>query len=41
MVAKFPVEGNFLADSGYLTFDAFTRANPNANPLALRIFHKY
>ena len=33
---QFPVENNFLADKGYLTYSAFKRANADANPLAVR-----
>ena len=36
IVEKYPVEGNFLASKGYLTFDAFERANADANPAAVR-----
>lgn len=37
IVDQYPVEGNFLSSSGYLTFAAFEQANANANPLALRV----
>ena len=33
---NFPVEGNFLAAKGYLTYAAFSKANADANPLAVR-----
>ncbi|KAG7338859.1 hypothetical protein IV203_004759 [Nitzschia inconspicua] len=33
---KYPVEGNFLTIKGYLAFSAFSRANQNANPAAVR-----
>jgi hypothetical protein len=36
IVAKYPVEGNFWAAKGYLTYDAFSRANANVDPLAVR-----
>lgn len=36
MVNQYPVEDNFLAAAGYLTFDCFQQANAQANPLALR-----
>jgi hypothetical protein len=36
IVKKYPVEGNFLARKGYLTFAAFEKANADANPLAVR-----
>jgi hypothetical protein len=37
MVRNYPVEGNFLASKyGYLTFQAFSDANKNKNPLAVR-----
>lgn len=36
MVQKFPVEGNFLAAKGYLTLEAFQKANAKANPLTVR-----
>jgi len=36
IVAKYPVEGNFLSRKGYLTFDAFQQANKGSNPLAVR-----
>ena len=37
ITAKFPVEGNFLAAKGYLTLEAFQKANADANPLAVRV----
>jgi hypothetical protein len=36
LVRKYPVEGNFLADRGYLTYSAFAEANKNNNPLTVR-----
>mmetsp|Transcript_12241 Transcript_12241/g.17076 ORF Transcript_12241/g.17076 Transcript_12241/m.17076 type:complete len:283 (+) Transcript_12241:117-965(+) len=36
IVAKYPVEGNFLAAKGYLTFSAYEQANKGCNPLTLR-----
>lgn len=36
IVKKYPVEGNFLSASGYLTFKAFQDANKDKNPLAVR-----
>jgi hypothetical protein len=36
IVQKYPVEGNFLASKGYLTFTAFEQANAGANPAAVR-----
>ena len=36
IVSKYPVEGNFWAAKGYLTYDAFSRANANVDPLAVR-----
>jgi hypothetical protein len=36
IVAKYPIEGNFLSKKGYLTFPAFEQANKGANPLAVR-----
>ncbi|KAL3909772.1 MAG: hypothetical protein SGARI_002430, partial [Bacillariaceae sp.] len=36
IVEKYPVEGNFFASKGYLTFSAFERANVDANPAAIR-----
>jgi len=36
MVKKFPVEGNFLAKKGYLTYEAYKQANKGCNPLAIR-----
>ncbi|KAG7366153.1 hypothetical protein IV203_028823 [Nitzschia inconspicua] len=36
IVKKYPVEGNFLTIKGYLAFSAFSRANQNANPAAVR-----
>jgi hypothetical protein len=36
MVRKYPVENNFLAAKGYLTFQAFAEANKDRNPLAVR-----
>ena len=36
MVQKFPIEGNFLSEQGYVTFDAFDQANKGNNPLAVR-----
>ncbi|CAB9529801.1 expressed unknown protein [Seminavis robusta] len=33
---QFPVENNFLAAKGYLTYSAFSLANADANPLAVR-----
>jgi hypothetical protein len=36
IVAKYPIEGNFLSKKGYLTFAAFEQANKDANPLAVR-----
>jgi hypothetical protein len=37
IVEKYPVEGNFLSKRGYLTYEAFKRANKDANPLTLRV----
>jgi len=37
MVQRNPVEGNFLAAKGYLTYDAFLADNKKANPYAIRI----
>lgn len=37
IVAKYPIEGNFLSKNGYLTYQAFQMANPDANPLTLRV----
>lgn len=36
MVTKFPVEGNFMASNGYLTYEAFSKANIGKNNLAVR-----
>jgi len=36
IVTRFPVEGNYLSESGFLTYDAFKRANARADPLAVR-----
>lgn len=36
IVEKYPVEGNFLAEKGYLCYNAFERANEGENPLAVR-----
>mmetsp|Transcript_42357 Transcript_42357/g.102056 ORF Transcript_42357/g.102056 Transcript_42357/m.102056 type:complete len:298 (+) Transcript_42357:527-1420(+) len=36
MVRKFPVEGNFMASQGYLTYEAFSKANDGKNELAVR-----
>ena len=36
IVQKYPQEGNFLSDIGYLTLSAFQEANANSNPLAVR-----
>ena len=36
IVERHPIEGNFLAKKGYLTFEAFNLANEGANPLAIR-----
>mmetsp|Transcript_42359 Transcript_42359/g.102070 ORF Transcript_42359/g.102070 Transcript_42359/m.102070 type:complete len:299 (+) Transcript_42359:593-1489(+) len=37
MVKKFPVEGNFMASRyGYLTYEAFSKANDGKNELAVR-----
>jgi len=36
IVKDYPVEGNFLAAKGYLTYQAFKEANKDANPLAVR-----
>lgn len=36
IVQKYPIENNFLADAGYLTFQAFQQANAKSNPLAVR-----
>jgi len=36
IVKKFPVPEVYLASKGYLTADAFTQANADANPLAVR-----
>jgi hypothetical protein len=36
IVKKYPVDGNFLAASGYLTYEAFAKANTGADPLAVR-----
>mmetsp|Transcript_31144 Transcript_31144/g.47135 ORF Transcript_31144/g.47135 Transcript_31144/m.47135 type:complete len:294 (-) Transcript_31144:54-935(-) len=33
---KYPVPGNFLAAKGYLTYDAFQKANTKANPLTVK-----
>jgi hypothetical protein len=37
IVEKYPIEGNFLSAGGYLTYQAFTLANKDANPLTLRV----
>lgn len=37
MVERNPVEGNFLAAKGYLTYDAFKADNKKANPYAIRV----
>jgi hypothetical protein len=36
IVEQFPIKGNFLSEKGYVTFDAFTLANKDASPLAIR-----
>jgi hypothetical protein len=36
IVAKYPVEDNFWAQKGYITYSAFRRANAQADPLAVR-----
>jgi hypothetical protein len=36
IVEKYPVEGNFLSAKGYLTYQAFSQANADKNPLAVR-----
>ena len=36
IVQKFPVQGNFLAAKGYITYEAFKQGNKGANPLAVR-----
>jgi len=36
LTKKFPVEGNFLAAKGYLTLEAFQKANAKANPLTVK-----
>jgi hypothetical protein len=36
IVKKYPVEGNFLSAKGYITYEAFAKANTAADPLAVR-----
>lgn len=36
IVAKYPIENNFLSRKGYITFPAFEMANKGSNPLAVR-----
>jgi hypothetical protein len=37
IVDKYPIENNFLSKNGYLTYEAFKRANAASNPLAVRV----